>query len=478
MLQIKKEDVLARLRRDNPWWGEEKESSALYRDLPHRLYFDSFYALVKNTAVRRAVVMLGPRRVGKTVMLHQAASRLFDHGVPTNNVMYLSLDTPTYSGMGLEELLLLASGSGLFQLQGGFIFFDEIQYLKDWEIHLKSLVDSYPGVKFAVSGSAAAALRLKSQESGAGRFTDYLLPPLSFAEYIRFKKLDHLLERKETWYIARDIQALNKAFVDYINFGGYPEAVFSEEIQNDPGRYIQRDIIDKVLLRDLPSLYGISNTQELNAFFAFLAYHTGQEMSLESLSQGSGVGKAALINYIKYLETAFLIAKVRRVDENCRQFKRERNFKIYLTNPSLRAALFEPVASEDAPLLGHLAETAVFSQWLHSPNFTTNNYYARWKNGEIDLIHVHKSDQKPMWAVEIKWSDTEYADKRYREKLKEFLRKADLKTMKITSRTITAVEENFEIVPTSAYCYTLGMNIISHLTRPRRKDERHDSERA
>ncbi len=52
--------------------------------------------------------------------------------------------------------------------------------------HLKSLVDSYHDYRFVATGSAAAALRLKSNESGAGRFSDYVLPPLTFAEYLMF----------------------------------------------------------------------------------------------------------------------------------------------------------------------------------------------------------------------------------------------------------------------------------------------------
>jgi len=67
-----------------------------------------------------------------------------------------------------------------------FVFFDEIQYLKNWEQHLKSLVDLRTALRFCVSGSAAAAaaLRLKSNESGAGRSTEFLLPPLTFYEYL------------------------------------------------------------------------------------------------------------------------------------------------------------------------------------------------------------------------------------------------------------------------------------------------------
>ena len=67
---------------------------------------------------------------------------------------------------------------------GCYFFFDEVQYLKEWENYLKTMVDSYHDTKFVVSGSAAAALMRKSQESGAGRFTDFVLPPLTFAEFI------------------------------------------------------------------------------------------------------------------------------------------------------------------------------------------------------------------------------------------------------------------------------------------------------
>ncbi len=73
--------------------------------------------------------------------------------------------------------------------------------------------------------------------------------------------------------------------------GGYPEVIFSEIIQSDPGRFIKSDIIDKALLRDLPSLYGVQDIQELNYLFTTFAFNTSNEVSLEELSKGSGVAK-------------------------------------------------------------------------------------------------------------------------------------------------------------------------------------------
>lgn len=80
--------------------------------------------------------------------------------------------------------------------------------------------------------------------------------------------------------------------------------------------------------------------QELNALFNTLAYNTAQELSLEDLSQSSGVSKPTLGKYLEYLEAAFLIKRLRRVDNNARQFKKIMTFKVFLTNPTMRAALF------------------------------------------------------------------------------------------------------------------------------------------
>jgi predicted AAA+ superfamily ATPase len=73
---------------------------------------------------------------------------------------------------------------------------------------------SYPGCNFVATGSAAAALKLKSHESGAGRFTDFILPPLTFAEYLQFVgKEDALIERQEQQKLleAMDIDPLDEA---------------------------------------------------------------------------------------------------------------------------------------------------------------------------------------------------------------------------------------------------------------------------
>ena len=476
MLTISQTEIKNRLHFDNPWW-ETGCIEQRYQDYPRRFYFASFFKLVKESSINRAAVLMGPRRVGKTVMIYHAVDRLLNEGVEAKKILYVSLETPLYTGLSLEKIVNLFQSEFSHKRHDNlFIIFDEIQYLAGWEVHLKSLVDSYPTYKFIATGSAAAALKLKSRESGAGRFTDFLLPPLTFAEYLAFiGRVEDLIvhaPKENEWqvddWIAKNIYELNKEFINYLNFGGYPEAVFSNLIKNDSARYIKSDIIDKVLLRDLPSLYGISDVQELNKLFTTIAYNTGNEISLDSLSKSSGVSKNTIKKYIEYLEAAFLIKIVNRVDFSSKTFKRATTFKVYLTNPSMRAALFGPVDDEHKAM-GALTETAIFSQWSHSDNID-NLHYARWNTGEVDIVWINLATQKPVWCVEVKWSDQPCSDSRLLKGVISYAKNngingIGINSVHITTKTISKIgnfdDVQIEFLPSATYAYTLGANILN-----------------
>ena len=238
---IPTEKIVERLQYENPWWVTKQIPEA-YSAMSKRLYFDLFYPFVKENKVKRALVLMGPRRVGKTVMMFHSIQQLLAESVPPKQIFFIGIDNPIYMQLGLEELLLLAKNAvQLTHLEGCYVFFDEIQYLKDWERHLKVLVDSYPETKFIVSGSAAAALKWHSTESGAGRFTDFMLPPLTFQEFIHLKNKNHLIKKGHIQYgkmeipycLPLNLDELNTEFLQYLNFGGYPEVVLSEKIQKD-----------------------------------------------------------------------------------------------------------------------------------------------------------------------------------------------------------------------------------------------------
>jgi hypothetical protein len=467
------EKRIERLQYENPWWttGQVQQT---YQDMSKRLYFDLFYPFVKETDIKRAVVLMGPRRVGKTVMMFHAIQELLEEKVTPQKIFFIGIDNPIYMHLGLEDILLLAKEAvNLEALEGCFVFFDEIQYLKDWERHLKVLVDLYPHTKFIVSGSAAAALRLQSSESGAGRFTDFMLPPLTFHEYIHLKNLTHLVQLRSIHYNGKEIpfytthdnKTLNKEFFHYLNFGGYPEVVLSEKIQGDMGRYVKNDIVDKVLLRDLPSLYGIKDVQELNSFFSYLAYNTGNEFSFEKLAKDSGIQKEIIKRYLEYLEAAFLIKVIHKIDDNAKKFKRVTSFKVYLTNPSLRTALFSPIIETDKET-GNMVETTIFSQWMHRENLDLK--YARWKmgrsEGEVDIVLIDNKLFKPQWCVEIKWSNRYFEKPKELSSLLHFCKQNNFKATLVTTMDIMGKQQIDELeityVPAAVYAYNIGVNTL------------------
>jgi len=406
---------------------------------------------VTNREVQRAVILMGPRRVGKTVLIRQVIDQLIKDGARPEDTLYLSLDTPVYTGLGLEKILRIHwSEEEILDRRPRWVFFDEVQYLRDWERHLKSLVDAIPNIRFVVSGSAAAALRLKSTESGAGRFTDFMLPALAFCEYMNFIGFPSVDEMP--------IEDLNRHFFDYINYGGFPEVVLNEGVRKNVGRFVKEDILDKVLLRDLPALYGIDSIQELNHLFTVLAYNTAEEVSYDGLSHSSGLAKNTVRKYVEYLEAAFLIIKLPRIDQNAKRFKRETHFKVHLANPSIRAALFGPVGQDDE-IAGMLVETAVAAQLLQTSDFQSYRY-ARWNQGEVDLIECSEQTGAPINTIEIKWSDRYIEKPSELKSLCEFISKNPGTFVIATSKKRRDVKKingvDVAFLPSSYLCYIIG----------------------
>ncbi len=465
MRPVTENQIQNKLKMFNPHWEAGYVDSDLTKE-KKRQYFNLFFQLVE-TKVQRAVILMGPRRVGKTVILWQTIQELISQKKPPQDFLYVSMDAPLLHTYSLQDLIEIYKGIWkLKTLDDKVIIFDEIQYQKNWDQQLKILVDLHPKTKFIASGSAAGALSRQSKESGAGRFTDFLLPPLTFYEYLDLLDILHsMTEEKKDLLVPNNITQLNKEFISYINYGGFPEAIFNQAIREDMGRFIRSDIIDKVLLRDLPSIYGIQDPQELNRLFATLAYQTGCEVSLEGLSKTSGVAKNTLKRYIHYLEAALLIKTVRRVDQTGKRFKRENYFKVYLTNPSMYTAIYGSVTENDLETLGLLVETALFTQHLHSQILKNQIHYARWKGGKYEIDMVILDEQfKCKEAIEVKWSNRVVDHPEELKGILEFAQINNLKTTWVTTKSIYSRKtfNNTKIIfcPTAYLSLQLGLIII------------------
>jgi hypothetical protein len=152
--------------------------------------------------------------------------------------------------------------------------------------------------------------------------------------------------------------------------------------------------------------------------------------------------------------------------------KRERNFKVYLNNPSMRSALFASVRADDSDRIGFLTECAIFSQWRHSPRYRQLRY-ARWRNeGEVDIVYLSGAGQTPIWIGEIKWSDRlarHFGDET--RSMQTLLKKHDtIRSAFFTTKTLTTSFDiegrKVSVRPSSLYCYTVGRNITASLDDP------------
>lgn len=119
---IPTEKIIERLHYENPWWIS-KEVHSVYKAMQKRLYFDLFYPFVKEKDIRRAVVLMGPRRVGKTVMMFHAIDELIGEGVNPQKIFFVGIDNPIYLSLSLEDLLFLGRDAVKLQdLDGCYVF--------------------------------------------------------------------------------------------------------------------------------------------------------------------------------------------------------------------------------------------------------------------------------------------------------------------------------------------------------------------
>jgi RsmE family RNA methyltransferase len=181
----------------------------------------------------------------------------------------------------------------IYAEQDVYYFFDEVQYAQDWDRWLKTIYDTQPDTKVIATGSASPALMKGSRESGAGRWSVIQVPTLSFYEYCELlgverpdipadMKVTSLLHKTqiERNQIMLQLSKVQNHFMRYLQVGGFPELALAD---NDlmAQQIMREDVVDKVLKRDLPSLYNIRNATELERIFLYLCNVSSEIVSIE-----------------------------------------------------------------------------------------------------------------------------------------------------------------------------------------------------
>lgn len=395
-----KEGILKVLTAFNPWWKTGAVNPKMTKTYK-RFAFHEAMKRLNQIDLRRIVVLTGTRRVGKTTIQYQMIDTLLKRGISPEKIVFISMDHPMLKLSGINDVLETYH-ENIYADQDVYYFFDEIQYAQEWDKWLKTIYDIQPDTNVVATGSASPALIKGNQESGAGRWTVIQVPTMSFYEYCELLELDRPrlpetlkmtqmlhMTQPERSRIMMQLQKVQKHFTRYLQIGGFPELALSD---NDiiAQQIMREDVVDKVLKRDLPSLYNLRNATELERIFLYLCNVSSEIVSIEAIAKElSGVSRPTVENYIQYLESANLIYQSLPVNMAGKKILKA-SPKIYIADAAIRnAVLMDESLLSDPIEMGKIVETAVYKHVaaFYYQQATSVGYYRGGRKGkEIDIV--------------------------------------------------------------------------------------------
>lgn len=412
-----KDRILKVLSAYNPWWKTGIVNPKMTRSYKRFAFYEAMKRLNEKN-IRRSVVLTGARRVGKTTIQYQMIESLLATGVSPLQIVFISMDHPMLKLSQFQDILDCYH-ENIYPYQDVYYFFDEVQYAPDWDRWLKTIYDTQPDTHVVATGSASPALMKGSRESGAGRWSVIQIPTMSFYEYCELLNVDKpeipddlkvtsLLTKTqfERRQIMLQLSKVQNHFMRYLQVGGFPELALAD---NDifAQQVMREDVVDKVLKRDLPSLYNIRNATELERIFLYLCNVSSDIVSIEAIAKElNGVSRTTVENYIGYLESANLIYQSWPIDMAGKRVLKARP-KIYIADAAIRnAVLMDDSTLTDAAEMGKIVETAVYKHIAaFYYQFATSVGYFRGgkKNKEIDVVVDYPNIKKIL--VEVKYRD-------------------------------------------------------------------------
>lgn len=417
MAIISRDSILKVLTGYNPWWKTGTVNPKMTKTYK-RFAFHEAMKRLKDKDIRRTVVLTGTRRVGKTTIQYQMIEALLLSGVAPQKIVFISMDHPMLKLSQLQDVLECYH-ENIYAGQDVYYFFDEVQYAQNWDLWLKTIYDIQPDTRVVATGSASPALMKGSRESGAGRWTVIQVPTLSFYEYCELLEVDRpdipadlkvtsLLRKTQIdrRQIMLQLTKIQNHFMRYLQVGGFPELALAD---NDlmAQQIMREDVVDKVLKRDIPSLYNVRNATELERIFLYLCNVSSQLVSIEAIAKElGGVSRTTVLNYIQYLESANLIYLSRPVGMAGKQMLKARP-KIYIADAAIRnAVLMDDTIMTDPVGMGKVVETAVYKHVaaFYYPVATSIGYFRGGrKNKEIDIVVEYRNSKKIL--IEVKYRE-------------------------------------------------------------------------
>ncbi|MEZ0486531.1 ATP-binding protein [Fibrella aquatica] len=323
----------------------------------------------------KALVVTGPRQVGKTTLLHKLCSE-------EGNYLLLNADEAE-----VRALLENTSLTRLRQLIGAHktVFVDEAQRIKNVGLTLKLITDQLPEVRLLVSGSSALDLASEINEPLTGRKFDFHLYPISWQELVGHVGFLAARQQLETRLL----------------YGFYPDVVTSVGDE----RIILQQLSSSYLYKDLLTFGGIRRPELLDKLLVALALQVGSEVSYNELARTIQIDRATVESYINLLEKAFIIFRLQPFSRNLRH-EISSSRKIYFYDNGIRNAIladFKPLALRTD--IGALWENFLISERqkvLHYHGQWARTYF--WRTHQQQEIDYLEEQDGAISAWEFKWN--------------------------------------------------------------------------
>lgn len=335
-------------------------------------------ALTSRLVPGKVVVLFGPRRVGKTVLIQQVLSRY--------KLPHLLLNGDDLAARELLERPSIVHYRDVLSPYR-LLVIDEAQQIPDIGIKLKLMVDHLPDLAIWVSGSSALDLEQETGEPLTGRMVTFNLFPLSEREHASLEKpqerKDRLLER--------------------LIYGCYPELIQAKS--PDEKREYLEELANAYLLKDLLAYEGIRKSEKLWKLLRLVAFQIGQEISLDELGKQLGLSKNTVEKYLDLLQKSFVLHRIGGFSRNLRK-EVSKSHRWYFLDNGLRNILVSNLNSPNQRSdMGMLWENYAVSERLkfqHDRRLLVNNYFWRtYDQQEIDWVEERDGQ---LFAYEFKWA--------------------------------------------------------------------------
>ena len=322
-------------------------------------------------------VMTGIRRCGKSVMLELIQQELRESGVSPAQFISINFEDMRYAHLQTAQALHDEIINRAQKIGGKvYLFFDEIQEVRDWEKCINSFRISLD-CDIYITGSNAKLLSGELATYLGGRYVEFVIYPFSFAEFM------------ELYRTTAPDDSVRQCFQKYLLAGGMPYLA-NLRYAEAPSRQYLHDLFNSVQLKDIVKRNNIRDVDLLERIMAYVMANVGTAFSATSLAkflknQQRSVAPETILNYIKYCCEAYLLYQVKREDLQGKQILAS-NEKYYIADHGIREAVF----GGNMRNINLILENIVFLELLRRGYDVT---VGRTGDQEIDFV-CHKRGEK------------------------------------------------------------------------------------